>query len=93
MVNDGICICKRVAELKAAQSRRANYRETQVREFLAAVIQTLAGKVDEQSRLCQSYKVTPEARQIRMPDKLRAVEQLVKLCGWNEPDKLSMAPE
>jgi hypothetical protein len=22
-----------------------------------------------------------------MPDKLRAVEQLAKICGWNEPDK------
>ena len=22
-----------------------------------------------------------------MPDKLRAVEQLAKLCGWNEPEK------
>jgi hypothetical protein len=22
-----------------------------------------------------------------MPDKLRAIEQLVKLCGWNEPEK------
>jgi len=38
--------------------------------------------------LCQSYKVTPEGREIRMPDKLRAVEQLAKLCGWNEPEKL-----
>jgi hypothetical protein len=53
----------------------------QVREFLVAVILTPAGKVDEQSRLCQSYKVTPEVREIRMPDKLRAIEQLAKLCG------------
>jgi hypothetical protein len=22
-----------------------------------------------------------------MPDKLRAIEQLAKICGWNEPDK------
>jgi hypothetical protein len=22
-----------------------------------------------------------------MPDKLRALEQLAKLCGWNEPEK------
>jgi hypothetical protein len=31
-----------------------------VREFLTEVIQTPGGKVDEQSRLCQSYKNTPE---------------------------------
>jgi hypothetical protein len=48
-----------------------------LREFLTEVILTPAGKVNEQSRLCQSYKVIPEVREIRMPDKLRAVEHLV----------------
>jgi hypothetical protein len=52
--------------------------------FVVPCAITPAGKVDEQSRLCQSYKVTPESREIRMPDKLRAIEQLVKLCGWND---------
>jgi hypothetical protein len=33
-----------------------------------------------------SVNPTPD-REIRMPDKLRAIEQLAKLCGWNEPDK------
>jgi hypothetical protein len=42
----------------------------------------------ESIKLCQSYKVTPDVREIRMPDKRRAVEQLAKLCGWNEPEKL-----
>jgi hypothetical protein len=82
MVNDGIC--KRVAELKEAQSQKSELSRDQAREFLTEVILTPAGKVNEQSRLCQSYKVTPESREIRMPDKLRAIEQLVKLCGWND---------
>jgi hypothetical protein len=85
MVNDGIC--QRVAELKAAQSQKSELSRDQLRKFLTEVILTPAGKVDEQSRLCQSYKNTPEVRQIRMPDKLRAVEQLAKLCGWNEAEK------
>jgi hypothetical protein len=59
----------------------------QLRQFLTEVILAPAGKVDEQSRLCQSYKATPEVREIRMPDKLRAVEQLAKLCGWSDPEK------
>ena len=54
MVNDGIC--KRVAELKAAQSHKSELSRDQAREFLTEVILTPAGKVDEQSRLCQSYK-------------------------------------
>ena len=37
----------------------------QLREFLTEVILTPAGKVNEQSRLCQSYKVTPEIREFR----------------------------
>ena len=58
-----------------------------MRELLTEVILTPVGKVDEQSRLCQSYKATPEVREILMPDKLRAIEQLAKICGWNEPEK------
>ena len=74
-------------ELKVAPAQKSELSRNQLREFLVEVILTPAGKVNEQSRLCQSYKVTPEVREIRMPDKLRAVEQLAKLCGWNEPEK------
>ena len=80
-------ICERVAELKEAQSQKSELSRDRLREFLTEVILTPAGNVDEQSRLCQSYKVTSDVREIRMPDKLRAVEQLAKICGWNEPDK------
>jgi hypothetical protein len=91
MVNDGIC--KRVAELKEAQSQKSELSRDQAREFLTEVILTPAGKVNEQSRLCQSYKVTPEVREIRMPDKLRALEQLAKLCGWDAPDKVQLSAD
>ena len=79
--HDGIC--KRVAELKEAQSQKSELSRDQLRQFLTEVILTPAGKVDEQSRLCQSYKVTAEVREIRMPDKLAAAAQLAKLCGWS----------
>ena len=55
-------ICERVAELKAAQSQTSELSRDQLREFLTEVILTPAGKVDEQSRLCQSYKVAAECR-------------------------------
>jgi Terminase small subunit len=79
MANDGVR--KRVAELKEAQSQKSELSRDQLREFLIELILTPAGTVNEKSRLCQSYKVTAEAREIRMPDKLRAAEQLSKLCG------------
>ena len=78
-------IRERVAELKEAQSRKSELSRDRLREFLTEVILTPAGNVDEQSRLCQSYKVTPDVREIRMPDKLAAAAQLAKLCGWHEP--------
>ena len=56
MVNDGIS--KRVAELKAVQAQKSELSRDQLREFLTEVILTPAGKVNEQSGLCQSYKVT-----------------------------------
>ena len=82
-------ISRRIAELKEAQSQKSELSRDQARQFLTEVILTPAGKVDEHSKLCQSYKVTPEVREIRMPDKLRAVEQLAKLCGWNSPRNMS----
>ena len=88
MVNDSIS--KRVAELKAAQAQKSELSRDELREFLIEVILTPAGKVSEESRLCQSYKATSEVREIRMPDKLRAVEQLAKLCGFNEPEKMEI---
>jgi hypothetical protein len=64
-VNDGIC--KRGAELKAAQSQKSELSRDQLREFFTEVILTPAGKVDEQSRLCQSCKVTPEFVKFLLP--------------------------
>jgi hypothetical protein len=83
-------IAERIAELKAAQAKKSELSRDELREFLTELILTPAGKVNEQSRLCQSYKVTPEVREIRMPDKLRAVERFAKLCGFNEPEKMEL---
>lgn len=85
-------IRKRVAELKEAQSQKSELSRDQVREFLTEVILMPAGKADEQSRLSQSYKVAAEVREIRMPDKLRAVERLAKLSGGTSPKSMSMTP-
>ena len=86
MVNDSIC--KRVAALKEAQSQKSELSRDRLRELLAEVILTPAGRVDGKSRLCRSYKVTAEVREIRMPDKLAAAAQLAKLCGWHQPPDL-----
>jgi hypothetical protein len=65
MVNDGIC--KRVTELKAPQSQKSELSRDQLREFLTEVILMLVGNVNEQSNLCQSYKITPEVLKFECP--------------------------
>ena len=81
----------RVAELMEAQSQKSELSRDQAREFLTDVIRTPAGQVDEQSRLCQSYKVTPEMREIRMPDKLRPWSSWPSSAAGTNPRSSSMA--
>ena len=52
------------------------------REFLARIVRTPIGQVDESSDLCQSYKIGKEGeREYKLPDKLRALELDAKLSG------------
>lgn len=52
------------------------------RDFLATVVRTPVGEIDEKSPLCQSYKVDKEGQiEYKMPDKLRALELDAKLAG------------
>jgi hypothetical protein len=59
-----------------------------VLEWLCAVIKTGALDVDPRGPLCQSYKqLEGGGCEIRMPDKLGAIQQLSRMCGWNSPER------
>lgn len=60
---------------------------TELVQFLVEVIRTPVGRVEPGSRLAQAYRVTKHGREVRMPDKLKAVAQLAQMCGWNAPVK------
>jgi hypothetical protein len=81
-------IKERIAEIRDAAAEKSELKREEVLKFLADVIRTPAGEVSKSSHLCQSFKDTAEVHQIRMPDKLAAIAQLSKLCGWNEPEKV-----
>jgi hypothetical protein len=57
-------------------------------EFLTQVIRTPAGAIDKHDPLCQSFKETEKEHAIRLPDKLRATEQICKIMGWDAPEKV-----
>ena len=51
-------------------------------EFLTEVIRTPPGEVTEGHRICQSFKRTPTIWEVKLPNKLRALELAMKLQGF-----------
>lgn len=80
----------RIAELKAKQSDKAEMSRDELRRYLIEVLQTPVGEINIRHRLCQSYREGDDSREVKMPDKLKAAAELIKLCGWAEPDKIQV---
>ena len=56
------------------------------------IISTSAAKVDAHSPLVQSAEF--EAGQpvkLRIPDKIAAVKELTKMCGWAQPNRIELS--
>ena len=83
---------ERVAELKEANSRKATLSREQTIEFLCNVIGTSAAKVDADSPLVQSAEfLDGKPMRLRIPDKIAAVKELTKICGWATPNRIELA--
>ena len=83
---------ERVNELKEANSRKATLSREQTIEFLCNVMSTSAAKVDADSPLVQSAEfVDGKPVKLRIPDKIAAVKELTKMCGWAQPDRIELA--
>jgi phage terminase small subunit len=64
------------------------------RKFLRSVVTTPVGEVNASSPLCQSFKVTKDGLEYKVPDKLRALELDAKLAGeMTEKVEHSASPE
>lgn len=61
-------------------------------EFLTTLLRTPIGDVDKKSILCQEF-TTDEIGEavlrtkVKMPDKLRAIERMARMLGWDEAEK------
>ena len=72
----------RISELRATVAGKAFLSLVEKRQFLAQVVRMPAGMIDETSPLCQAVKVRADgAREIKMPNKLQALELDAKLAG------------
>ena len=83
---------ERIAELKEANSRRATLSREQTIEFLCNVINTSAANVEADSPLVQSAEfVDDKPVKLKIPDKISAVRELVRICGWAQPARLELS--
>jgi hypothetical protein len=71
----------RISELKAAADEGAVMSLREKRLFLAEIVRTPIGKVDESSPLCQGFRRTDTGLTVTMPDKLQAIELDAKLAA------------
>jgi phage terminase small subunit len=80
--NVGNGIKERVEYIKAQAATSAVLSIAEKREFLAKVLRTPIGEIDERSPLCQSFEIGKEGeRKYKMPDKLKAISEDNDLAG------------
>lgn len=61
--------------------------------WLSRVVTTAVDDVDGRSDLCQEKSVSEFGMRCRMPDKLRAIQELNRMDGAYEPEKLKVEGE
>ena len=85
---------ERIRELMRENDKRATLSREQALEWLTRVVITPAGDVGPHDSLCQSHKVTSgdgwESHEVKIPDKLIALQQLARMCDWFSPDRLEV---
>lgn len=89
LVNVGIR--DRIAELKKAGADKVVFTIEDALKLAIEIINTPAGEVDRNHRLCQEYSETigemSSSKRFKMPDKLAALEKIIKMKGWYAPEK------
>jgi hypothetical protein len=86
---------ERIRELQEENNRKSELSREEALAFLANVVRTPAGDVGPHDALCQAHKHTIgdgwESHDIRVPDKLGAIQQLARMCNWNAPEKFQVS--
>ena len=84
---------QRVLELQEICAKEFTVEKVALIRFLADVIRTPVGSVDDKSPLAQEVDVFPAGPdgqvrvRIRMPSKLDAVDKLARLLGYDVPEQ------
>ena len=79
-------------ELKEANSRKATLTREQIIEFLCKAVTASAANVEADSSLVQSAEFADgKPVKLKIPDKIAAVKELVRICGWAQPARVELS--
>jgi hypothetical protein len=87
-------VAARVEEIQAEAQAKCRWEREDLVNFLLDICETPAGKIDKDSRLCQSVEdfvtETPNGstihrRRLAMPSKMEAAQSLKFMMGWDRP--------
>jgi hypothetical protein len=84
---------ERIMELRRENERKCTLSREAVLKFLAEIVNTPIAAVTRDSRLAQAMKDTDGVHEIRMPDKLVAVQTLARMCDWNSAERISVSAD
>ena len=82
---------ERIMELRRENDRKCTLSREAALQFLTEVVNTPIGAVTKDSRLAQAMKDTDDVHEIRMPDKLVAVQTLGKMCDWFSAERIEVS--
>jgi len=81
----------RIMELQKETAKKALIEIEDVLKYAIAVMNTPVGDVSKTHKLCQEYSETTgemsSSVRFKMPDKLAAMEKIIKIMGWYAPEK------
>jgi len=89
----------RISEIRTKFAETLEHKYGVTRDTIAKklldIIETPVGEVDPQSSLAQEYSETKSKKgnrriRVKMPSKTDAISQLVKMAGFNAPDRLNV---
>lgn len=62
-------------------------------EWLMQVIHTPVSELDDDSPLIQEFEETEDRRKVKMPSKMDAARELIRICGFVKPQELKLSAD
>jgi hypothetical protein len=90
-VNHHPAVKARIAQLRKAAEDALPYKKYEAVNDLIAIIHASPSEASADNPLCE-MRMGHEGPYYRLPCKLAAIMQLVRLMGWNQPEKVQVIP-